>query len=233
MAFVLVFLAVFSASAADKIYKFGTFPIPLMVENSESGVFIDLVKELAKRANIKIEIQVEPTKRTISNFDNGKLAGFFPALDVSVPKKVEASSEIYIKKDFGFVLKANTAPKYISELETKSIGLTTGYPYVKEITGNKKIKIEYANTDELNVRKLINKRFDVFIVEEKSGINAIKKEDALDKITYDLNSPLSQQKVYFAFQPDAEGKELAKKFSDALDAIKKDGTFSRIMQKAK
>lgn len=221
------------ASAAEKVYKIGSFPIPLMVENSEEGVFIDLVKELAKRAGVKIEIQVKPTKRTISDFENGKISGFFPALDVSVPKKVEASSEIYIKKDYGFVLKGNTPPKSISELAGKSVGMTAGYPYVKEITANNKIRIDYANTDELNVRKLVSKRFDVFIVEEKSGLNAIKKESEIDKITYDPSSPLSQQKVYFAFQPDEEGKQLAKIFSDALMEIKMDGTFSKIMQKTK
>lgn len=233
---VAVVLAVFTnlpSSAEDKIHKIGTFPIPLMVESSEKGVFIDLVKELAKRSGVKIEIVVEPTKRTTSNFEKGKISGFFPALDVSVPKKAEASSEIYIKKDYGFVVKGNTPPKSISDLEGKTIGLTAGYPYVNEITGNKKIKINYANTDELNVKKLINKRYDVFIVEEKSGLNAIKKENGSDKVTYDHNSPLSQQKVYFAFQPDAEGKELAKKFSDALAEIKNDGTFSKIMQKTK
>lgn len=225
-------LTAFYSYAEEKTYKIGSFPIPLMVENPETGVFIDLVKELAKRSDVKLEIIVEPTKRTISNFNKGSLAGFFPALDVSVPKKVEASSEIYIKKDFAFVLKSKPVPKSIEDLEGKSIGLTSGYPYVNKITENPKITVDYASTDENNVKKLLVGRFDVFIVEEKSGLKALEKENALDQITYDPKSPLSEQKVYFAFQPDAEGRELAKKFSEALDAIKKDGTFSKIMKKA-
>lgn len=216
----------------QKSLKIGSFPIPLMVENPESGVFIDLVKEIAKRADVKLEIIVEPPKRTIANFESGALDCFFPALDVSVPKKVEASSEIYTKKDFAFVLKTKPVPKSVSDIEGKTVGLTLGYPYVDEIAKNPKIKADFASTDELNVKKLVNGRFDAFIVEEKSGLKAIENEKVRDQVTYDPNAPLSQQKAYFAFQPSDEGKVLASKFSEALDSMKKDGTFAAIMKKA-
>lgn len=234
----LLFLAMFvmitplKSFSEQKSLKIGTFPIPLMVESSESGVFIDLVKEIAKRADVKLEIVVAPPKRTIASFESGALDCFFPALDVSVPKKVEASSEIYTKKDFAFVLKTKPVPKSVSDIEGKTVGLTLGYPYVDEIAKNPKIKADFANTDELNVKKLVNGRFDVFVVEEKSGLKAIENENARDQVIYDPKSPLSQQKVYFAFQPGDEGKALAGKFSDALDAMKKDGTFAAVMKKA-
>ncbi|MCP4673723.1 MAG: amino acid ABC transporter substrate-binding protein, partial [Desulfobacula sp.] len=51
-------------------------------------------------------------------------------------------------------------------------------------------------------------------------------------ITYEAGKPISKQKVYYAFQPDAKGKEVAAKFSKALSSMKKDGTFGKIMSKA-
>jgi polar amino acid transport system substrate-binding protein len=235
--FNLTLIAAFTLIAIDaksegKTYKIGTFPIPLMVENGNAGVFIELAKELAKRSNIKLEITLDSTKRTLSAFKTGQIIGFFPALDTNLPKKAEVSSEIYIKKDFGFVLKPNSAPKSIFDLKGKTIGLTAGYPYVSEITRNPSFRIDYANTDSLNVKKLIHGRNDVFVVEERSGLRAFEKEKVMSQVAYDPNYPLSQQKVFFAFQPGAEGRELAKKFSKALEATKKDGTFQRIMKKA-
>lgn len=220
------------AQAEEKIYKIGTFSIPLMEENEESGVFIELAQELAKRADINIEITLKPTKRTIADFEASRIAGFFPALDVSLPKKAELSSAVYVKKDFAFVLKQNRAPRSIFDLKGKTIGLTAGFPYVSQIASNPSIKIDYANTDELNVKKLMRGRFDVFVVEEKSGIRAFEKESVLDQVTYEPSYPLAEQKVFFAFQPSAEGKMLVKKFSEALDSAKRDGTFQRIMKRA-
>lgn len=237
-AFLLTFFVMFlmmtplQSFPEQKSLKIGTFPIPLMVESPDSGVFIDLVKEIAKRADVKLEIVVEPPKRTIANFESGALGCFFPALDVSVPKKVEASSEIYTKKDFAFVLKSKPVPKSVFDIEGKTVGLTLGYPYVDEIAKNPKIKIDFASSDELNIKKLVYGRFDAFIVEEKSGLKALENEKVRDQVAYDKNFPLSQQKVYFAFQPGDEGKALAFKFSEVLDSMKKDGTLAAIMKKA-
>lgn len=222
----------FAAHSEGDVYKIGTFPIPLMVESQDSGVFIELAKELARRADIRIEIKIDSTKRTLAAFEEGEIAGFFPALSANLPKNAEFSSVIYTKKDFGFVVKPNKPPKSIADLNGKTVGLTAGYPYVVEIIRNPLVRIDYANADVLNVRKLIRGRCDVFVVEEKSGLRAFRQENAMNQVTYEPNYPLSQQEVFFAFQPSAEGKMLAKKISEALDAMKKDGTFQKIMKKA-
>lgn len=231
LASILLLISV-AVQAEPKIYRIGTFPIPLMVEDEEHGVFIDLAKDVARRAGVKIEIVVDSTKRTVAEFGSGRIDGFFPALDVTLPKKAEVSSEIYTKRDFGFVLKPARPPKSIADLKGKVIGLTAGYPYVPEIGRSPALRIDYANSDELNVRKLIKGRYDVFVVEEKSGLRAFEKEHVMGRVDYAKEFPLSQQKVFFAFQPDEEGRQLASKFSKALESMKKDGAFKRVMSKA-
>ena len=217
---------------AAETYKIATFPIPLMVESKTKGVFIDLVKEISNRANVKIEITVKPTNRTVKNFNEARVDGFFPALDVMIQKKVAKTKEIYIKQDFVFVKKGKTPIIKIKNLEGKRIGLTRGYPYVRKITSNKKIKFDYANNDVTNMKKLSIGRFDGFIVEEKSGLAALEKSGKKN-IHYNPKKPISKQKVYFAFQNNKIGKMLAKKFSKALIGMKNDGTFKKIMNKAK
>lgn len=220
------------AQASSKI-KVGTFPIPLMVEDAKKGIFIELANEMAKRAGVEIEIAVMPPQRIQEDFKTGKLDVMFPALDVLFSKEgqpLKTKEILYIKRDFAFTKKGSAMLKTIGDLEGKTVGLTQGYPYVKELTENKKIKFDAAQNDETNAQKLTSGRFDAFVVEERSGLQAFKKAGVADQIQYDANTPLSEQQVYFALKKglnDLEGK-----LSKALADMKTDGTFSKIMSKA-
>lgn len=223
-----VFLIIIIVSVAyGKTYKFGSFPIPLMVESKDKGVFIELTKEIARRANVPIEIVIEPTKRVLNDFNENRIDIIYPALDVTLPKQAERTAAVYHKIDYVFY-KTDKPLKNIRDLESKKVGITLGYPYTKELTGNKNIKIDPANDDITNFKKLEAGRIDAFVVEEHSGVKALK-DSGVKGIAYDKNRPLSKMDVYYAFQKTAEGKDLAVKFSRALDEIKKDGTFARIM----
>jgi len=210
--------------------KIGTFPIPLMVESKDKGVFIDLTKELAKRAGVSVEIVVAPPPRTIQNFQEDVVDCIFPGLDVTMPKAYSRSSSVYIKRDFAFYKKGNALTS-LSELEGKTVGITRGYPYVMELTENKKIKLDFANDDVSNMKKLAMGRIDAFVVEEKSGLKALQ-DSGVSGIDYNKDKALSEQEVFFAFQKTADGASLAAKFSKAIDEIKEDGTMGKIFSKA-
>jgi len=229
--FLCIFLASFSSILVAASQSIGTYPIPLMVENENEGVFVDLVKEITNRSGIEIKIVVAPPPRTISEFQKGITIGFFPALDVLLSGKVAKSENIYVKKDFVFVKKGTTGLTNIKSLEGKTVGVTKGYPYVAELMNDKKITLEFAENDILNMKKLSKGRIDAFVVEEKSGLKALEQSGEKD-ITYDSKMPLSNQDVYFAFQNTPEGAKLAEGFSKALSSMKKDGTFGKIMSKA-
>lgn len=227
-----IFFTIFSviiigSFAYGKIYKFGAFPIPLMVESKDKGIFIELTKEIAKRANVTIEIVVEPTKRILNGFNENQLDIIYPAVDVTLPKPAERTTAVYHKIDYTFY-KTDKPYKTMKDLEGKKVGITLGYPYTRELTGNKSIKIEMSNDDITNFKKLEAGRIDAFVVEEHSGVKALK-DSGVKGIAYDKTRPLSKMDVYYAFQKTAEGKELAMKFSKALEDMKKDGTFARIM----
>ncbi len=225
-------LALLAGGAWAKTVKIATFQIPLMVESKDKGVFIDLVKEVAKRTGDSIEIVVMPPKRTVGAFHGGKVDGFFPCLDVLLQKEAAKSEPIYVKQDFAFTRSDSPLITSIAGLEGKKVGITIGYPYAKAVMTNPKIKLEAAASDVLNMKKLSKGRIDVFVVEEKTGLKALKESGA-GNIHYPQGKPLSKQDVYFAFQPTPEGKALAQRFSKALADMKKDGSFAAIMSKAK
>jgi len=223
--------AVFTVSLSAQPYKIATYPIPLMVESPEKGVFIELAKEVIKRTGEQFTISVFPPMRTVGGFHAGEIDAFFPALDVLIQKEIASSEEIYLKRDFAFTRKGVEKITSIGQLKGKNVGITQGYPYANEIVKNKDYKVTVAQSDEINVKNLSAGRIDAFIVEEKTGLKAIENAGVTD-VEYAPENPLSTQKVYFAFQADDKGKALAAKFTKALAEIKADGTFAKIMAKA-
>ncbi len=219
---------------AEKI-KFGSFPIPLMVVDEEKGVFVELTKTISERAGIEIEIIVIPPKRIISYFLKNQVDVLFPALDVNFPtgkEPIKSEELIYTKTDFIFTKKGNPLITDLMELEGKRVGITLGYPYVRELIDNNLITIEQANSDGINMKKLMKGRINAFVVEEQSGLNSLKNTGLKDEIQYNPNAPISRQDVYYAFQNNEKGKKLSQKISKVLGEMKKDGTFMKIMQKA-
>lgn len=237
LAAVLISIGKNGAKAEEKRkIRIGTFPVPLMVIDSETGVFIEQTREILKRANLNAEIVVLPPKRTILYFSTKDVDVIFPALDVFFATGINYTkpSEIfYVKEDFVFTRKGEELLRIIPELEEKYVGITRGYPYAPELMDNRFINLELANTDELNAHKLITGRMDAFVVEEYSGLTAFKNTGLLDKVQYDPDTPLSRQDVFYAFQNTDDGRSLSEAFSNALRSMKTDGKFAEIMNKAK
>lgn len=217
--------------ADGKAIVLGSFPIPVMVIDANTGVFVELAKEMGRRAGYAVTIEVAPPQRTVGQFGSGATDGVIPALAVTTPMPHARSESIYVKKDFVFTKAAKPVLTSIADLEGKSVGITLGYPYVAELTTNTKIKLATANTDEANFAKLDSDRIAAFVVEEKTGLGALKASK-LSGITYDPAKPLSSQDVYIAFQNKPDGKAMAEKFSKALAEMKADGSFGKIMAKA-
>jgi len=215
---------------------FGSFPIPLMVVDNNNGVFVELTKAIAKEAGFDFTVSVKPTKRIATEFMEGKIDSLFPALNVMFPTgkaPLKSSENIYVKQDFVFTKKGSPILKTIKDLEGKTVGITRGYPYAKELMANKKIKFQIVGKDEMNAKKLIAGRIDAFVVEEKSGLKAFELAGLNGKFQYDKTTPLSKQDVYYAFLNTDKGKKLEAAFSAALKKLKGNGTFAKIMSKAK
>ena len=218
-------------AAAAKTYKMGAFPIPLLIEDQNQGVFVELFKEVAKRTGESFEFVVYPTQRTRKLFAERELDGMFPGLEQSMEGKYARSTVFYSKNEVVFVRAGTALITEVAQLEGKKVGLTKGYTYGAGITSNPKITLEYADSDVVNMNKLSKERIDAFVVEEKSGLKALK-DTGVTNVVYDPTKPLSAREVFFAFQDTEEGRVLADKFSKALEEMKKDGTFEKIMSKA-
>ena len=204
------------------------FPIPGHIESPTKGHFVELTLAIAKEAKLDLDIQISPPPRAIESFMQGKTKMLFPSLDIFFaggPPIVRTKGSFNCKEDFVYTKKGQPAYKTLDELKGKHVGLTQGYPYVKEVLERKDIDYEMAQTDEANVEKLMKGRLDAFVVEKASAARAFQNVNAFDNMQVDYKKPVSQQDVYWAFQNNDEGRSLAHKFDEAFANLYKRSDF--------
>tara|TARA_Y100000780_G_C13696051_1_gene422836 strand:- start:41537 stop:42238 length:702 start_codon:yes stop_codon:yes gene_type:complete len=198
-----------------------TFKIPLFIKSKTEGKFIELSNEVAKRAGLKFNFEIYPPKLTMYQYNHKKAQCFFPVVSEYIPNSTPRSKTIFEKKNFVFT--RDKAQKLsIRDLEGKRVGLTLGYGYSDQLTSNKKIEFEYTNTDTNNVKKLINKRIDYFVIEERSGLKAISKHGK-GKVFYHKDFPLTRQKVFYS----CHNKAHIEKINKAIESMIEDGTLNQ------
>lgn len=213
---------------------FGTYPIPRFVLDKYQGVFIEVTRQLAKRAELDIEIRMMPAKRVIDHFQNQQMDVLFPGLDSYFLQEfnpITSSECLFVKADFIFTKKGTPLLNTIKALEGKRVGITLGYPYVKELLCNDLIILENAPADENNFKMLLSGRIDAFVCELITGRQAAIDSGAIDFIQYDGVKPISKQWVYYAFQNTELGKRLADIVSRTLGEMKRDGTYFEILSR--
>ena len=214
----------------DSSDVFGTFKIPKLVESEEEGLFIELVREIKKRSGQQFTIELLSPGRTLKNFEEGSIIGFFPGTEnrVQQMKHVVTSIAFYVKRALIFTPKGVSLTS-IEALEGKRVGLTSGYTYPEELISNPNITFLESDSDVINMKNLAKRRLDAFIVEEFSGLSAMEQCGCTTDISYDLTATLSSQNVYFVFQTTDKGRSMAEEFSKAVLEMKEDGSLQQIL----
>lgn len=213
-----------------KTYRIASYYIPLLVEDSRTGAFVQLLQEAAMRAGIKYEIVMAPPKRAMRYFEDNEVDAIIPALRATLAKDSALTSPIFTKQIHAFVRAGSARPETIEDLEGMRIGLTRGFSFPRSITVNENIEIDYADTTDGSLKKLLEGRIDVVVADGYTALAAINKMN-LTGFDYDLSVVLHEQAAYIACQPTEEGKALARKLSSALELMKADGTLDRILPK--
>ncbi|OEU70715.1 MAG: hypothetical protein BA863_14610 [Desulfovibrio sp. S3730MH75] len=211
--------------AGNKL-SFATYKIPLLVENSQEGIFIELVKEACSRLKITPEIKIYPPKRALKVFQNNQCQAIFPSLDIPSRKESYKTIPIHYKRAFAFTISGTPPPTSIAELEGKIIGVTRGYSYPRSIINNPEITIDWADSFPSSLQKLLKGRIDCFIGDPDITIESIHRMDI--KLNYDLTKPLFEEPAFIAFQHNQRGAFFAKQFSKILKGMQQDGTMDRI-----
>lgn len=210
----------------NKIDPFGIKAEESDAENdAASGFEYELLLEIAKRANLKIDVIDSSFLQIISGVEEGKLDMGIGFVSITNERKKKLQfSEPYMTSQV--IILGNKDNKNINE-DKILYGLTKG-TYFKHIIENKRDTEIVEDVDmEVVIQKLITKEIDYAILDKKIGYGYIEKSPMLYE-----KEVLSNDQISIAFS-----KKMPKKFIDKIDNIilemKEDGYMDELKNKYK
>jgi len=218
----LCFFILFFVSTAIKSTTFGTYYIPGLVIDDNSGLFIKLHREVETRLALKSELTIQPTKRIQMSFIKGLLDSYFPELVENLPSVDHVTSEPFWLKKIILVTPKNSPIKSIKDLQGKVVGAVSGYSYGSKIKQIPNVKLSYVNNDDANIERMMRGYIDAIIGDSKSTVTALENSQYKDEIQFDINAPIDILEVFYVCQATQSGKALCNSISNALYEMKQE-----------
>ncbi|WP_410498233.1 substrate-binding periplasmic protein [Chitinibacter sp. S2-10] len=200
-----------------------------MTEAGMKGADYDLVMEMAKRVGYKGKIEIQPYPRALKSGSEGSSVLVFPV--ARNPEREQKFKWITELTEDEIIVVANRNSTFdISSLEAvKNLRIGVLRSAVGDIVASKQAfpGIERVAKEEFNAKKLSHGRIDVWI-----GVwNAIliaQRNAGLSRKDLRRGVVIHRATAQLAASPDFSDAE-AKKWQDALKAMKADGTYKRII----
>ena len=201
-----------------------------------NGFTSHVISEAFKLEGYEVEFTFYPWKRA---FESARSGEQFHATSYWYPSEERAkdfhySDPIQVDATVFFHIKDNPPPdwKSLDDLKGRRIGATGGFTYTKEFwdaAKSKHLDIEEANSDELNFRKLLKGRIDLFpsnpLVGQKILIEAFEKR-AANSVTYHQKPLISPTGHLLFSKKHAKAEELVTAFNRGLTRLRQSERYT-------
>lgn len=229
----LLSFALISQIFAQDILKVGTTsgyaPFEYIQNDELVGFDIDLVNEIAKILNIKIEYKVMDFDGLINALKAKKIDVIAAGMNKTEQraKSVEFSNPYYLGMNYFVKLKDNDKFNNIEDLEKGAIfGAQIGTLQAEELSNIKGVK-PYLNAELIVlVLATTNKKIDGFLLEAAVAKGYIKNYPELKVFA---KKEIKGSGASFAF--DKGNIKLRDDFNKALDILKENGTYLKLLKK--
>ena len=233
-AFCAFFILSFRSVPAEPAILFDIANPPFMYERggAPAGIYPAVVAEAFRRMNQAVSLRAEPWNRALLGIAAGTsgIGGVYRnstrdlAWDFS-DAIYEETTMLYVARggDFRF--------NGLADLRGKKIGVLRGWSYGDAFDSAVReglISVEDEYSDMVNFRKLAAGRLDAVIAIRESGDEYL---GFMSAGLHRLPGALTVNKTYLAFSKNAKMGAVIAAFNSALDSMKKDGTFDKILQR--
>jgi len=213
---------------------------PIYQNEADKGLAGDLVLEAFKAVNIDAKFQFTPVARMVVTVGNGEAlcgiggAVLFDAPEVkpavTVGPAVQYVSQVYVystkkyPQGLVFARPEDAAPYRIGVLNASGI-----MKFLEKTPG---LKLEAATGHDSTAKQLQMGRVDLWAIVDLTGLMYMKKLFPAESVDYRYTKAFNRGdvSVVFSKKQDPEGAYL-KKFQEGLAAIKKNGTYMKVMAK--
>lgn len=199
------------------------------------GYVTEITREALKRAGYTMSIEFVPWKRALYDAKNGYYDAVLGLYYTDERTNWLTYSKSYDQVQLVFFAKKGRKITWnrLLDLKRYTFGVWQGYVYSDEFDNASFLKKEAVRSNDLNLKKLMEKRVDLVPASEKVFLHWVKSNypDRLSNLII-VPKPLSEKKLYHGFtKKNVQHQKYAAAFNKGLAAIKADGTFDRILQK--
>lgn len=198
-------------------------------QNKIAGFDIDLVEELSKKVGFKYQFVNMNFDGLIVALKTGKINAIASAMSATDErrKSIDFTDAYYSTENIYLRKKGNDDIKDKASLDGKKVGVQLGTVQemaAKEIKGAKIVTSEETVTLVLGLKA---NKLDSIMLDSSIGYGYLKKNPDLEEF---YKEPDGSEGFSMAFDKD-KNKELIEKINAALEEMKKDGSYDKLLEK--
>lgn len=226
------------SASAEQIVTIATLEyFPWTGKNLKFNGFVNhVITEAFRRGGYTVRYTYLPWKRGVRETKNGAYSALsYVYFSKDREKEFYLSDPITAEKIVLFHLKSKPIKNWntLDDLKKYKFGATRGYTYTSEFwkaAESKRLKVDLADNDEQNFKKLFVGRIDIFPSSLVNGYSILKKEFDPGKsqlLTYHLK-PLSSTTGHLAFtRRSQDSGKLLQVFNHGLAKLKEEGLYDQ------
>jgi ABC-type amino acid transport substrate-binding protein len=206
-------------------------PFEFMRDGEPVGFDIDLMSEIAKRANLQVEYQNVAFDGIIPGLGNNLYDAAIAAMTITEAREKKVDfSDPYFNADQSLMVRSGSPIKSVEDIGDATVGVqiaSTGALMAQEFKQQGKIKGEIRTFDTIPeaFSALENEQVDAVINDLPTSLDKASKS----KGTLTVVQNIATGEQYGIAFP--EGSDLVESTNKALEEIKKDGTYAEIYEK--
>jgi polar amino acid transport system substrate-binding protein len=197
------------------------------------GFGVEIITEAFRRSGYTAIISFMPWIRALKDTEIGKYDAVGFAYYSDQRARTYTMSGPFSESSLEFCRHKDSSISYktLQDLKSYRIGIVRGYVNTAEFDAANYLTKEETNSEMLNLKKLLNKRVDLILIDKYVARFLIAKNFHNEQSEFVLiEPPLKIQPLYLMFSKKIKNHDLmCKDFNRGLQQISDDGTINKIM----
>ncbi|QNM95783.1 substrate-binding periplasmic protein [Chitinimonas koreensis] len=235
LAFALVLLAGALPLRADggavKLIGGDIPPIITEIDGRQTGVGLEIIAAMCQVMKRSPQFEFRPWKRAIEDAKTGSNFGIFPVSRTPEREKQFTWLVSVMQSQIVLIARPGIDISNFVQVADKRVGVLRGSPAEPILKRNGLLNVEAGVDEDTNARKLATGRIDIWVA------TSIVAPVVYRRVGYDprelrYGAALLDQDLFLAGSPDVSQIEI-KQWRGAMEVIRKNGTYQRILDRYK
>lgn len=211
------------------------YPWVIAEENSPSGIGVTLIKELYRRLDLDVNIDLYPFKRVLSNLETGSVDGSWLVTKNTSRQQYALFSDAFLTEPFNLYSPSGASFEWHNwqDLKNHSIGLSSGFYYGQAFhhaARQYNFKTHEVKTDFQLIKMLLGGRLDLIILNKTVAEAMLRDFPEFHGKLHQASKAINESRYYILISKQSPHKALLPKINDTIKAMKQDGSIQRLLK---